>query len=127
LQGGRVILRYGSALEQLQNDRFEETQGDAIERAYRCGHNSAVSRVIDSLWLDEIVDTSMVSERIGTDELRAYCRGRNAGMRHVRDVLRAEQEQRERAECEARDALAKSNPIEFCLQELVENTPAEAE
>ena len=81
-------LRYGSAISQLENDQYAGDQGDDAQRAFARGHNSVVRRSIEQLRRGEVPAVDFVSERYEDEGLRAYSRGRNAGVRHVRHVLR---------------------------------------
>lgn len=42
-------FRHGSIIAQLENDQLIETQGDAVERAFRRGHNHGIRHALDLL------------------------------------------------------------------------------
>lgn len=84
-------LRYGSVISQLENDQYVETEtNDPIEQAWKRGHNLIVKAAANGLRVGITIPLAFVSEHEGDELERALCRGRNAGIRHVRHVLRLE-------------------------------------
>lgn len=107
-------------IAQLEHDQYDEKQGDSYERAWRIGHNTTVHLGIAILKLgsDDLLEHLLVfvTEHHGDEIKQAFCRGANAGRRHIRHVIETE----ERRRCAAADeAFAR---VDVGLQELVEST-----
>lgn len=83
-------LRHGSVISQLENDQYDETHGDEVERQFKRGHNFIVRAYAGNLRAGVRLPLAFVSERNGDELARAFCRGRNAGIRHVKHVLSIE-------------------------------------
>lgn len=82
-------LRYGSAVSQLENDRFDPNEGDESERAYRRGWNCAVDKVLFAHREQRAFSAARLNE-LELDIKGAFARGHNAGLRHAVEVLRIE-------------------------------------
>jgi hypothetical protein len=111
-------LRHGSVIAQLENDQFNEDEGDASSRAYRRAWNAAVQDAL--LWLRMGEQPPLFFWREFDHDTAidsSYCKGHNAGIRHVQDVIARAQRQ----QCESADELARKSPVEFGLLELVKN------
>lgn len=83
-------LRHGSVISQLENDRFNETEGDDIKRAYSRGWNMMADAQLR--WtragqpgLSPMI--GLVSEDQPDLQERAYYRGANHATKHVRDIF----------------------------------------
>lgn len=108
-------LRHGSLVAQLENDQFNEDEGDATDRAYRRGWNHTVRDALVWVrdgWTPPLYFWCERDDDTAID--RAYCRAHNAAVRHVQRMVEID----ERAKCEVADECAKADPVGFGLREL---------
>jgi DNA-binding PucR family transcriptional regulator len=93
-------LRHGSAVAQLENDQLDEKHVDPIEAAWRTGFNRAVQCALYDIRHNRqpSLEFAREHEPESTETTRAWARGFNAAIRHVKDVLRTEAALRELAD-----------------------------